>query len=158
MDYLVPLYDDELIEEPWYCTKLIAGTEWNDEITKKFADADIIFFMISENLMSTKYVKENEIKNAIDKWNLNKSIMIVPILLVHYHFARKGPYDLSKFTALPYTLKPVTDFPDHHVAWHSISESIRIMIENNWDPGANDGSLTVEQRNIFERIVEKKLE
>ncbi len=157
MDYLIPLFDDELIEEPWFCTKLIAGKAWNDEIQKKFEEADIIFFMISENLMNTRYVKENEIKNAIDKWNLDKSIKIVPILLVHYHFARKGPYDLSKFTALPYTLKPVTDFPDQHVAWHLISESIRIMIENDWDPGANDGSLTGEQRELYERIVEKRL-
>jgi internalin A len=157
IDYLIPLFEDELIEKPWYCTKLIAGSEWDEEIRKKFEEADIIFFMISENLMGTKYVKENEIKNSIDRWNLNKSIKIIPILLVHYHFARKGPYDLSKFSALPYTLKPVTDFPDHHIAWHLISESIRLIIENDWDPGTNDGSLTPEQRDIYERIVEKRL-
>jgi internalin A len=156
-EYLVPLFDDGLIEEPWYCTELIAGREWNDEIELKFNEADIIFFMISENLMATKYVKEYEIKNAIDKWNLDKSVKIIPILLVHYHFARKGHYDLSKFVAFPYTLKPVTDFPDQHIAWHSISESIRIMIENEWDPGANSGSLTAEQKGIFERVIEKKL-
>ncbi len=156
-EYLVPLFDDELIEEPWYCTELIGGREWNDEIEKKFDDADIIFFMVSENLMATKYVKENEIKKAIDKWDKYKSIKIFPILLVHYHFARKGTYDLSRFVAFPYTLKPVTDFHDQHLAWHSISESIRIMIENDWDPGANSGTLTSEQKGIFEGIIEKKL-
>lgn len=50
-----------------------------------------------------------------------------------------------------------TDFPDQHLAWHSISESIRIMIEHDWDPGSNNGALTAEQKGIFERIIEKKL-
>lgn len=153
-DYLISLHDDELIEDPWYCTELIGGREWNDEIERKFNEADIIFFMISENLMATQYVKENEIKNAIDRWNRDKSIRIFPIILVHYHFARKGNYDLSKFVAFPYTLKPVTDFKDQHIAWHLITESIRIMIENDIDPGSNNGKLTSEQKRLFERIIQ----
>jgi len=154
-DFLMPLYDDELINHPWYCTELIAGTDWDEEIQKKFDQADIIFFMISENLMSTKYVMENEVKNAIDKYNRGVPIKIVPILMVPYHFARKGDYNLSRFSALPYTLEPVILFKQQSEAWHIVSECIRIMIEKDLDPGRGD-ELPAELKSYFEKIIKRK--
>lgn len=153
-DYLIPLYENELINHPWYCTELLAGTEWDQEIQKKFDMADIVFFMISENLMATRYVLDNEIKNAIDKYNKGVKIKIVPILMVPYHFQRNGTYDLSKFTALPYSLKPITLFDNENLAWHTVSESIRIMIEKDLDPGKSD-ELPKELRKYFEDIIGK---
>ncbi len=154
-EYLIPLYDDELIDHPWYCTELIAGTDWNQEIQQKFDAADIIFFMVSENLMSTRYVMDNEVKNAIDKYNHGTPIKIVPIVLVPYRFQRKGEYNLGRFSSLPYTLKPVTLFENENMAWHVISESIRIMIEKDLDPGRGD-ELPVELRRYFEDIIDEK--
>ncbi len=157
-DYLVPLHQNGLIEEPWYCTDLIAGTEWNEEIRQKFSEADIIFFMISENLMSTRYVLDNEIKNAIDKWDAEKSIKIIPIQLEPYNFKRNGKYDLSRFTGLPYLLNPVTEFKNQKMAWHTISESVRIMIEKDLDPGNSGDALTSELRVIYEKFVKEKFD
>ena len=157
-DYLVPLYQNGLIEEPWYCTDLIAGKEWNEEITQKFNEADIIFFMISENLMSTRYVLENEIKNAIDKWDKDKSIKIIPIQLVPYNFVRKEPYNLGRFVGLPYMLIPITEFKNQKMAWHTISESVRIMIEKEFDPGSSGKALTDELRTIYEKFVKEKFD
>lgn len=154
LKYLLPLYEDELIESPWYCTMLVAGTEWNDEIRTKFEEADIIFFMISENLMATKYVLEVEIKNAIDKWDRNKSIRIVPILLVPYDFNRKGRYNLSRFVSLPYTLKAVNTFKNQHIAWYSIANAIKIMIMNDLSPEGDQEVLTKEYAKIYEAIVD----
>lgn len=151
-DYLRPLYDDELINHPWYCTELIAGTEWDLEIQKKFEAADIIFFMISENLMATKYVLDNEIKNAIDKYDSTGKLMIVPIVLVPYRFQRNGKYNLGRFSAMPYTLMPVTSFGNQNDAWYVISESIRIMIEKDLNPARSD-ELTTELRKHFEKII-----
>lgn len=153
-DYLKPLYDDELIGHPWYCTELIAGTEWDEEIKRKFDEADIIFFMISENLMVTNYVLDNEIKNAIDKYDKGGKIKIVPIVLVPYHFQRKGTYNLGRFSALPYTLRPVTMFENQLEAWYMISESIRIMIEKDWDPGRTD-ALPPEITALYEKTIRR---
>ncbi|HEY4324464.1 MAG TPA: leucine-rich repeat domain-containing protein [Mucilaginibacter sp.] len=151
--YLVPLADDGLMENPWFCSELIAGSSWDDVIQANFDAADIIFFMISENLMSTKYVKEHEIKNAIDRWNRDGSIMIVPILLTPYHWARKGAYDLSKFTALPYTALPVTNFPNQNMAWNYVSEAIRIMIEQKIYPGSEAFHVNPEMEQFFEKVM-----
>ena len=156
--YMVPLFDDGLIDIPWYCTELIAGSEWDETIQEKFNQADIIFFMISENLMSTAYVKEHEIKNAIDRWDIDKSIKIIPVILVHYHWARQGVYNLARFTALPYTAKPVTDFSNEHTAWHIISEQTRLMIEREWNPEQTGEVLTEELKKLYERIMAGKLD
>lgn len=155
-DYLTPLYHDELIDHPWYCTELEAGKEWNPEIQDKFDQADIIFFMVSENLMSTNYVLEHEIKNAIEKYEREGKIKIVPILMVPYQFARKGRYDLSRFTALPYALHPVTLFDNQLEAWDIITQSIRIMIEKDLDPGKSD-ELPSELNSKFQKIIEMKM-
>jgi internalin A len=151
-DYLVPLSDDGLIEDPWYCTDLVAGEAWDEAIKNKFDEADIIFFMVSENLMKTKYVKEVEIKNAVDRWDKDqKSIKIIPIILEYYHWTREGAYNLGRFTALPYTIKPVLDFKRQNMAWYIIIEAIKIMIKK--DLGDDQATVSKEVKTIYERIV-----
>jgi internalin A len=155
-NYLAPLTQFNLIDEPWYCTELIAGREWNKEIENRFSEADIIFFMISDNLMSTKYVLEYEIKNAIDRWDKDKSVKIIPILLVPYNFEGKDPYNLTRFTGLPYLLRPVTQFKDQKLAWYTISETIKAMIEKNLYPSKENEPFNNEIKTIFETIVKEK--
>lgn len=151
-DYLVPLSDEGLIEDPWYCTDLVAGDTWDEEIKNKFNEADIIFFMVSENLMKTKYVKEVEIKNAIDRWNNDrKSLKIVPIILEYYHWTREGAYNLGNYTALPYTIKPVLDFKRQNMAWYIIIEAIKVMIQK--ELGDDQKTVSKEVKSIYERIV-----
>jgi Leucine-rich repeat (LRR) protein len=151
--HLVPLSHDGLIENPWYCTMLEAGQDWNAEIKARFEAADIVIFMISENLMSTQYVMDNEVKNAIDRWDAGSNIKIIPILLRFYHWARKGKYNLARFNGFPYTMKPVTDFDDQNMAWYMIEESIRMMIEKNLNPLKGDGGFTKEMEQLHHRII-----
>lgn len=151
-DYLVPLHQDGLIESPWYCTFLQPGDDWNEEIKKHFEEAELIFFMVSENLMKIPYVMEHEIKTAIDRYNKYKNVKVVPIIMQPYHWQREGQYNLAMFSGLPYTLKAVSSFPNQHEAWHVISESIRIMLVRELDPGV-PGELPRELRKSFEKIV-----
>lgn len=155
-DYLVALHDDELIENPFQCTQLIAGEEWDDEIQRKFNEADIIFFMVSENLMATKYVKDVEIKKAIDRRETDKSFKIVPIILVHCQWQRKGKYNLGNYTALPFKAQPITAFDDQHEAWFCAIELIRIMIERDINPEDSEVVLTNEVKRIQEEYFTKK--
>jgi len=155
--YILPLADEGLIEDPWYCTELIAGSPWNETIQQKFDNADIIFFMISEHLFSTPYIREHEIKKAIERYERDKSLMIVPILLVHYRFGRTGRYDLSQFTGLPYTMMPVTSFEDQNMAWYFVCEGIRIMIENQIDPGSENGRQNDQMKQFFQMVMDKRV-
>jgi internalin A len=154
--YLEPLIQMELIEKPWFCTLLEPGEEWEGKINHEFEQADIIVFMISENMMGTPYVRDNEIKNAIDRYDYNSnSIRIVPILLVPYNFKREGKYNLARFSAFPFMLKPVNVFTNQHIAWYTISEMIRLMLERHFDP-IREINIPADVMEYLKRIAEGK--
>lgn len=158
--HLTALERQGYIEDPWYCTMLEAGKEWNEEIFKKFDEADIIFFMVSENLMANKYVQEFEIKKAIEKWDSkNSSIRIIPILLKANDWNRPEPYNLQRFSGAPYALRPITSFDseDQNTVWYSIVLWVKSMIENSRYPGRDTPTLNRELQSIYEMIKEGKI-
>jgi len=155
--YLQPLIDLELIERPWYCTLINPADEWDDKIQGKFNEADIVFFMVSEYFYSTPYIVEKEIKNAIDRYDNDKSIKIIPIILEHYEWGRKKPYDLQRFSALPFQAKPISDFKNEKLAWNTITSSVKVMIEKDLDPAKKE-LISRDMQEIYERQVEGKLD
>ncbi|MBA3673339.1 MAG: leucine-rich repeat domain-containing protein [Chitinophagaceae bacterium] len=117
----------------WYCSELKAGSEWDKEIQKHIDEADIICFLISPNFMKTQYIHEHEISKAFEKKKADPNFKIVPIIL---DFCRWSTikHDLSQFTALPYTAKPVADFSNENMAWYIIEECLRLMIDEDLNP------------------------
>jgi type I restriction-modification system DNA methylase subunit/GTPase SAR1 family protein len=155
--YLQPLVDAELIEQPWYCTNLNPGDDWDTKIKHKFQEADIIFFMVSEYFYSTKYIIEYEIKTAIDRYENGENVKIVPIILEFYDWGRKNPYNLQRFSALPYQAKPICDFNNPKIAWNTITASVKMMIEKDLDP-AKIEIIGRDLEEIYERQVKGKLD
>ncbi len=155
IDHLSSLKRDGLIGS-WYCTELLAGGEWDKDIQRHFDESDIICIMVSPNLMKTDYIHKYEIAKAFEKIKVNENFKIVPIILNYCRWSTKDN-DLSQFTALPYTAKPITDFKDKNMAWFIVIECIRIMIEKEEQPTGDDwydnNSLPKSIRNIYQRIV-----
>ena len=145
----------------WYCTELIAGGDWNDDIQSHFDQSDIICFMVSPNLMKTKYIHECEIKKAFERKAIDTDFRIVPIILDFCHWTTEEN-NLGQFTALPYTAKPVADFKNQNMAWYIIEACLRLMIEQNLNPtGENFYSsqpLPKDILKIYERIVAGKVD
>ena len=145
----------------WYCSELIAGTEWDSTIQKHFDSANIVCFMISPNFMKTKYIHEYEIAKAFEKKALNPDFKIVPIILDFCRWNTKKN-DLSKFTALPYTAKPVVDFDNQNMAWYIIQECLRLMIIEDLDPIQDDfyceQNLPSDVKKLYARIVSGKVD
>lgn len=156
--YLRPLVDWDLIDEPWWCETLITSEPWDDKIRFEFNNADIIFFMVSANLFSTKYVIENEIKDAIERYDKdNSSVKIVPIVLEYYDWGRKNPINLQRFSAMPFKGKPISDYMSSDIPWHMITQAVRIMIEKDISPEKN-GTPNREIQDIYERQVKGRLD
>ncbi|MBG6062896.1 Leucine-rich repeat (LRR) protein [Flavobacterium sp. CG_9.1] len=159
-DHLSSLKRDGIIST-WYCTELIAGGEWDKDITKHFEEADIVCFMVSSNLMRTDYIHKYEITKAFEKKKKDDSFKIVPIILDFCSWSTLNN-DLSKFTALPYTAKPVCDFDNKNMAWYIIVECLRFMIASNQQPTNDDWfkekDLPKNIKNIYERIVNKSVD
>ncbi len=155
--YLQPLVDAELIEQPWYCTNLNPGDDWDAKIKHKFQEADIVLFMVSEYFYSTKYIVEHEIKTAIDRYDNGDDIKVVPIILEFYDWCRKHPYNLQRFSALPYQAKPISDFNNPKMIWNTITASVKMMIEKDLDPGKTE-IIGRDLEEIYERQVKGKLD
>jgi GTPase SAR1 family protein len=155
--YLKPLVDLELIEQPWYCTLANPGDVWDEKIQSKFKEADFVFFMVSEYFYSVDYIVKKEIKTVIDRYDFDKSVKIIPIILEHYDWERKPPYNLKRFSAMPFQAKPVSDFNNEKLAWNTITSAVRKMIEMDLDPADTD-LISREMQEFYERQVEGKLD
>lgn len=155
--YLRPLVDMELIEEPWYCTLMNPGEVWEAQIKQKFEEADIVFFVVSEHFYSTSYIVDKEITTIINRYDKNQSVKVIPIILEHYDWGRKEPYNLMRFAALPYQAKPISDYKNEKIAWHTITSAIKSMIEKDLDPAKTD-IISREFQEIYERQVGGKLD
>ncbi|MDR2234687.1 MAG: leucine-rich repeat domain-containing protein [Chryseobacterium sp.] len=154
--YLQPLIANGFIEDPWYCSLMNPADVWDEKIKQEFKEADIIFFMISEYFYNTIYIIEKEIKTAIDRYNNNENIKIIPVILEFYDWQREEPYNLQKFSALPYQAKPISDFSNPKIAWNTITASVKVMIEKDLDPGKID-VISKELEDIYERLVKGDL-
>ncbi|WP_196888680.1 leucine-rich repeat domain-containing protein [Aureivirga sp. CE67] len=147
----------------WYCSELEAGSEWSAEIKKHFDESDIICFMVSPNFMNTPYIQEYEIKPAFERYKKDKSFRIVPIFLDYCQW-RTEEFNLSKFTGLPYTAKPIADFNNKNIAWYIISECLRIVIEQDNISMENENHIYTNNKlpkdilSIYERLIEGKLD
>ena len=146
----------------WYCTKLIAGGNWNDDIQSHFDQSDIVCFMVSPNFMKTEYIHKYEIKGAFERKEIDKDFRIVPIILDFCHWTTEKN-NLGDFTALPYFTKPVAAFKNHNEAWHIIEACLRLMIEQNLNPVGDDDfyktqSLPKDVLKIYDRIVDGKVD
>ncbi|KAA5534924.1 TIR domain-containing protein [Taibaiella lutea] len=144
----------------WYCTELIAGEEWNASIQRHFEESDIICFMVSPNFMHTDYIFEYEIKKALERKKTEPQLKIVPIILDFCRWTTEK-YNLGTYTALPYTAKPVSDFPNKNMAWYIVAEALRVMIDDDKiPPGAEfytSERLPKDVQEIYRRISRKEI-
>ncbi|MBK8444699.1 MAG: leucine-rich repeat protein [Sphingobacteriales bacterium] len=155
-DHLSALKRDNLVES-WFCTELLAGGKWNNDIQEHFSKADMVCFMVSPNFMRTDYIYDYEIKRAFERQNEDPNFKIVPIILDFCRWKTQA-YNLSDFTALPYTAKPICDFENRNLAWYIVIECLRISIEegkypNSEDYFGNHKQIPEDIKAYFKRIV-----
>lgn len=145
----------------WYCSELEAGSRWDDKIQKQLDESDIVCFMISPNFMKTDYILEHEVPKAFERKRTDPRFKIVPIILDFCRWATTNN-NLGDYTALPYTAKPVLDFPNENMAWYIIQECLRLMIDSDLNPTGDDfyvkQTLPSDVAKIYTRIVEGKVD
>jgi len=111
--------------EVWNDRRLMAGQEWDDEIAKELAHADIILLLISADFNNSEYIWEKELSAAIKRHEDGKA-RVVPIILRNCEW-HDGPY--AKLQALPRGGKPVTEFQNRDEAFLDIASGIRALVE-----------------------------
>ena len=111
--------------EVWNDRQLIPGQEWDDEIKKELAAADIILLLISADFNNSDYIWNKELSSALKRHEENTAC-VVPIILRKCEW-QEMPY--AKLQALPKGARPVTEFSDKDDAFTDVAAGIRILVD-----------------------------
>jgi len=111
--------------EVWNDRRLVVGQEWDNEIARELANADIILLLISADFNNSEYIWEKELSAAIARHE-DGTARVVPIILRKCDW-HDGPY--AKLQALPRGGRPVTEFGDRDEAFMDIASGIRTLVE-----------------------------
>jgi DNA segregation ATPase FtsK/SpoIIIE-like protein len=80
----------------WDDREIGAGTKWNDEIEAEVDAADIILLLISKDFIASSYVKDVEIKKALERHRA-KTSRVIPVLLRHCLWKKLEIRELQAF-------------------------------------------------------------
>jgi internalin A len=95
---LVTLTGYNNLLQTWDDTLLLAGEDWDNSIKNELKTCDVIFLLISNNFLNTKYIKEKEIEVALQRQKNNECV-IIPIVIKTCSWTDIDM--LSKFSGIP---------------------------------------------------------
>ncbi|MEL6943165.1 MAG: toll/interleukin-1 receptor domain-containing protein, partial [Bacteroidota bacterium] len=75
----------KVVNKIWYDGEIIAGQEWDTEIKKNLAAAQIILFLISDNFIASDYIMEEEYPKSLQRQADGKAT-IIPIIVDHCYW------------------------------------------------------------------------
>jgi hypothetical protein len=110
------------IIETWSDHQVPIGSNWDEQISGKLEEADLILLLVSASFLDSQYCSVKEMQRAIERHNRREAI-VVPILLRPCHWK---PAPFAGIQGLPKSLVPVTKAPEHErdEVWAEIAEGI----------------------------------
>lgn len=109
----------------WHDRAIPAGAEWQGQIDEHLNSANVILLLISPDFLASKYIREVEVKRALERHDAGEAVVLSIILRdVDWHGSR-----LSKLQALPKDAIPVTSWPNRDQAFKDIAVGIRRVAE-----------------------------
>lgn len=108
----------------WSDRMITPGSEWSNEITSNFSNAELILFLISSDFLASDYCYGNEMRLAIEKHEAGKAV-IIPIILRPVDW---GGAPFAKLQALPRNAQPITTWADRNEAFVNVALGIRRAI------------------------------
>ncbi|HMK26506.1 MAG TPA: leucine-rich repeat protein [Chitinophagaceae bacterium] len=114
------------LAENWSDSDLMAGEGWDEKIKEQLADADIILFLVSANLIATKYVLEEEIPLA-KYYNRKKHTVIIPVILNHCDWQSVPLF--AESNVVPHKGNPVATYDNRDEAYNEIVNKIKEILE-----------------------------
>ena len=122
--HLAPLRRSGLIRE-WHDRKIIAGQDWDKQISRYLESAELILFLISADFLNSNYIFDVEVRRALERQSAGQAD-VVPVILRPVVW--KLLPELSRLQALPENARPVTEWPSLDLAFVSICEGIAAVV------------------------------
>ena len=106
----------------WHDRKIRPGDEWDAEINDALNRADVILFLVSPHFLASKYCRDVEVRQAMERHRKHEAL-VVPIILKPVVFASE---EFAGLQALPKNCRPLVEWPDSGFA--SVAEDLRTLM------------------------------
>ncbi|MGH9803191.1 MAG: toll/interleukin-1 receptor domain-containing protein, partial [Blastocatellia bacterium] len=121
--HLAPMMRDGMIEVS-SDSQISAGESWEDALSARLEEADIILALISPDFLASKFV-EIEMTRARQRSDSGEA-RVIPIVVRPSHW-QNSPF--ARFQASPRDGKPVALWHSRDEAWLEVSQDIRKIVE-----------------------------
>src|SRR5687768_12359297 len=105
--------------EVWTDEKIIAGQNYNSNITMALETADIVLFLISINFISSWYIANVELRNAVER-HKQGMVKLIPILLEDCDFESLSLYAIEPLPMHNKRLKPLNNWNPRSSGYNAI--------------------------------------
>lgn len=122
--HLAMLKRNELIDV-WNDRALVAGQDWDESIKRELLAADIIISLISADFLSSNYIWDVELKEAMRR-NEAKEAVLVSVILRPCEW-KDAPF--AKWQLLPRNALPVVKWPDIDSAFVNVVKGLKQVID-----------------------------
>jgi TIR domain len=109
----------------WHDRRIVAGQNWEDEISEGLESAQVILLLVSASFLSSDYCYGKEMGRAIEQRKRGKSSLI-PIIIRPVDW-QSAPF--ADFQVLPTDGKAVTTWTNRDEAWTDVALGIRRAVE-----------------------------
>lgn len=111
----------------WHDRDITAGTEWENTISSKLEESDVILLIISPDFIASDYCWDVEMKRAMERHDAGEAL-VIPVFLRQCDW--KGAI-FGKIQGLPTDARPVTGptWSSHDEAFAVVAAGIRKAID-----------------------------
>lgn len=110
------LLEHEGVMYTWSDRNISPGDEWDKEINENLNEAQIILLLISVHSLNSRYIREVEITQALERHKAEEAV-VIPVILQKVYWQTPP---LSSLQALPAEGRPVDDWPLDNDAYYDI--------------------------------------
>lgn len=118
--HLAPLVREGLIDL-WSDRAIAAGSDWERDIERELATADIVLLLVTPDFVASVYCFENELTEAIRRHE-EDGVRILPVLVKHVDL-KNMPF--GRFQGLPLNRRPISAWQDADEAWLEVAHGVR---------------------------------
>ncbi len=135
--------------ETWYDREILAGDDFDDEISRELEAADIILLLISPDFIASNYCVEREMQRALERHEAGEA-RVVPIIVEPCDWAEMP--QLRRLKAVPKDGNPISEWANANNAYLNIVQEIRRIVDAGGpdvaEPSHNQSAPVLQQRGV----------
>ena len=127
--HLKPLERAGLISD-WSDEELLPGEEWRERIEVALREADIIVFLVSADFMSSDFIWDVELRQAMER-HQQQTALVIPVIVRPTDWSGTM---LGQLQAVPAGGRAVTQWENQDEAWLDVVQGVRRLVERRQQP------------------------